>query len=99
VGAVTTAAFPKTRPRSRHAHVLNTRCNGFGIGLYPMRFSGIRWLVATSGRPLRCAAFTTARPTTMCALVCTTSGSIRSTRAAVAGKASHGMQTWKPSCW
>jgi hypothetical protein len=59
----------------------------------------MRWLVATSGRPVRCAALTTPRPTTMCALVCTTSGSIAFISAVVAGKASHGMQTWKPSCW
>jgi hypothetical protein len=98
VGAVTTSARRNTRPRSFQASEWYTGCSSRGIGEYAARFSGIRWLVATSGRPARCAARTTPRPTTMCAWVCTTSGSISAMSAAVAGPASQGMHTWKCSC-
>ena len=64
VGAVTASARPKMRPRSFQASGSTAAAAGRGTRrVTRARFSGMKWLVATSGLPVRAAALATPRPT------------------------------------
>ncbi len=74
VGAVTARTSRYTEIRSRQAHRDAAVRSRSGMCTKPNRFSGMKWLVATTGRPRSTPTRASARPTRKCAWMWIRSG-------------------------